>query len=202
MEEMEIKVKTIKEDFEELKAYQQGELNRLSQNINQKATRDDIDTSKAEILEQMHDLFKKMSTKFFTKDEINKKISSLSKKIKELNEHVYATENAKEDGMLTKKKLGPIECVSCEANLVNVQGIGAEYYANKKMPTKATNAMIGRYGAGFSKILSGLKEDLSHANLNHSVMNQNISDEIYQKRMERNASYDLETGHGYNTGSG
>ena len=72
--------------------------------------------------------------------------------------------NERDDGMLTKKHLGPIACASCEQNLVNLNGMNVEYNNWKKMPARETSERIARYGQGFSKILSTLREDLSNAN--------------------------------------
>ena len=77
-----------------------------------------------------------------------------------------------DDGMFTKKHLGPQACASCEKNLINVQGMPVDYYAWKKLPAHETNQRIARYGQGFSKILSTLKDDLSASNFNHHAASQ------------------------------
>ena len=75
-----------------------------------------------------------------------------------------------DDGMLTKKLLGPIACASCEKNLINIQGMPVDYHVWKKLPTNAPSERIARYGQGFSKILSTLREDNSTQNLNATPM--------------------------------
>ena len=55
-----------------------------------------------------------------TKEETTKKFSMLSKKVRELVEMYSKTQHGEDEGMLTKKNLGPINCASCEKNLVNL----------------------------------------------------------------------------------
>ena len=55
--------------------------------------------------------------------------------------------------------------------------MSVEYNNWKKMPARETSERIARYGQGFSKILSTLREDLSNANYNNqSLINQHIHD--------------------------
>ena len=51
-----------------------------------------------------------------------------------------------DDGMLTKKPLGPIACATCEKDLINMQGLPVDYYAWKGLPARETNERIARYG--------------------------------------------------------
>ena len=85
----------------------------------------------------------------------------------------------KEDGMFTKKTLGPMACASCEDKLVNVAGVHADYNNWKKMPGNkdVSNERIARYGQGFSKILSTLRDDISQMHL-HSNMPPHVHDRM------------------------
>jgi hypothetical protein len=49
----------------------------------------------------------------------------LSKKIKDQYEIISEINNNKEgeDGMFTKRNFGPMNCASCEKNIVNIQGM-------------------------------------------------------------------------------
>lgn len=71
--------------------------------------------------------------------------------------------------MLSKKHLGPNACASCEQNLVNMHGTSADYYNWKKLPARETNERIARYGQGFSKILSTLRDDIGQGSLIYQV---------------------------------
>jgi len=57
------------------------------------------------------------------KDETTKKLNQLSRKIKELYEFIGRDQGSNDDGMLTKRRLGPNACASCDKNLANLQGL-------------------------------------------------------------------------------
>lgn len=56
--------------------------------------------------------------------------------------------------------------------------MSAEYYNWRKMPARETSERIARYGQGFSKILSTLREDISNSHIMHnsSMQMQHIHD--------------------------
>ena len=64
----------------------------------------------------------------------SKRFNTLNRKIKELMEQVKNGNGREDDGMLTKKNLGPIACATCEKDLINMQGLPVDYYAWKGMP--------------------------------------------------------------------
>lgn len=100
-----------------------------------------------------------------SKEDTTRKLNQLSRKVKELFELVSSNSNVNEDGMLTKRHLGPNACASCDKTLVNMQGVQAEYSPHKKMPYREQADRIARYGAGFSKMLSTLQPSQSGVNL-------------------------------------
>lgn len=61
--------------------------------------------------------------------------------------------------MFTKKPLQGNSCASCEKNILNLYGQQADYYAWKRLPFREPNERIARFGQGFSKILSLMKND-------------------------------------------
>lgn len=63
--------------------------------------------------------------------------------------------------MVAKKPLGGYSCVSCEKNLVNVEGRHADYNPWGKFPFRDPTERIARVGHGFSKMLSMLKPEQS-----------------------------------------
>ena len=50
----------------------------------------------------------------------SKRFNTLNRKIKELMEQVKNGNGREDDGMLTKKNLGPIACATCEKDLINM----------------------------------------------------------------------------------
>lgn len=70
----------------------------------------------------------------------------MSRKIKEVLEVAKNGADKEDDGMLTKKNLGPIACATCEKDLINMSGLPVDYYAWKGLPARDTNERIARYG--------------------------------------------------------
>jgi hypothetical protein len=66
-----------------------------------------------------------------------------------------------EDAMFTKKHLGPVNCASCEKNVVNLEGRMADFLPWKRLPFKEPGERISKYGPGFSKILQMLRPERS-----------------------------------------
>jgi hypothetical protein len=128
-------------------------------------------------------LIQTYALKFYSREELNKKFLLINRKLKEFLNEGRGNSNDREDAMLSKKHLGPMACASCEQNLINMQGIGAEYHNWKKMPARETSERIARYGQGFSKILSTLREDISNSNMT-SVMQNHIHEKksLHQRK--------------------
>ena len=59
--------------------------------------------------------------------------------------------------MFSKRHLGPSACASCDKNLLNLQGVPADYHVWKKLPFRDPTERLARYGQGFSKILSHMR---------------------------------------------
>lgn len=92
-------------------------------------------------------------------------MNQLSRKVRELFDLVGGAQEKNEDGMLTKRHLGPNACASCDKTLTNLQGVQADFSPHKKMPYREQADRIARYGAGFSKMLSTLQPSQSGINL-------------------------------------
>lgn len=95
-----------------------------------------------------------------TKKELRKAIDSITdmfnKRIGELESSLIQEKEAEEDGMLSKRHLGPNACASCNKKLDNLQGIQVDFSPYKKMPVRDHSERIAKYGAGFSRMLSTL----------------------------------------------
>lgn len=87
----------------------------------------------------------------------SKRFNTLNRKIKELSENMRNGNGQMDDGMLTKKNLGPVACATCEKDLINMQGLPVDYHVWKGLPNRDTSERIARYGQGFSKILANLR---------------------------------------------
>lgn len=62
-----------------------------------------------------------------------------------------------DNAMFTKKPYGPVNCASCEKDIVNLEGTKAEYIVWKRLPFREPNDRIAKYGPGFSKMLNMIK---------------------------------------------
>jgi len=73
-----------------------------------------------------------------------------------LKENQTETED---NAMFTKKPYGPVNCASCEKDIVNLDGVRGEFLAWKRLPFREANERIAKYGPGFSKMLNSLKTE-------------------------------------------
>lgn len=125
--------------------------------VNQKANGFDV-RSEIERLERLiQDVTQKLAGNFASKEETAKKFQQLSKRIKDIFDLLQKSGTDAEDGMFTRKALGPANCASCDKNLVNILGNPVEFSPHKKMPYRETSERIARYGQGFSKMLSTIQ---------------------------------------------
>ena len=85
-----------------------------------------------------------------------------------------------DDAMFTKKHLGPMNCASCEKNIVNLEGRMADYLPWKRLPFKDPSERISKYGPGFSKILQMLRPERSNESVispdPHHFMKKSINE--------------------------
>ena len=52
--------------------------------------------------------------------------------------------DTEEDAMFTKKPLGPVSCASCEKDIVNLQGVKADFLSWKRLPEHNPRDRIAR----------------------------------------------------------
>lgn len=93
----------------------------------------DLSTKSSSLQDQMADLIKKFAL--------------MRGKVKEVLEILKRQDDENEDGMLTRKQLGPVNCASCDKNVFNLLGTAAEFSPAKKMPVRDSGTeRIARYG--------------------------------------------------------
>lgn len=90
--------------------------------------------------------------------------------------------------MFTKKPLGGFSCASCEKNIVNLEGVQAEFLPWKRLPFKESCDRISKYGPGFSKILSMLRPE------HRSIDDPTLPNEITSS-LKKSTTIDEETEH-------
>lgn len=62
-----------------------------------------------------------------------------------------------EDAMITKKKIGPMNCASCDKNIHNLSSVQPNPYNWKRMPQRIEPDRIANYGQGYSWFLKNLE---------------------------------------------
>jgi len=131
----------------------------------------------------------------------------IEKNIKNLFDHITRLDSGgrgdtEEDAMFTKKPFGPVNCASCEKDVVNLQGIKADFLAWKRLPERNPGDRIARYGQGFSKMLNMIKStDTGHLidqsfQSPHTSMGNAPSSAIMSARADQFGSNSYKTHHG------
>lgn len=125
-----------------------------------------------EALHQGIDQVMTSSTKKFSdKRETNKAIRLLERNLKNMYDLFISKDEGMgdaDDAMLAKKHFG-FTCMSCEKNLINLEGKKADFNNWSKLPFRDPGERMLRVGQGFSKMLSQLKPDLSKVAENGAI---------------------------------
>lgn len=130
------------------------------------------------MMERMQELFDQLKGLFQEKEPLKKKLATIEKNIKNLYDMVIATQKEpgiEDSGMLTKKYVGPVNCASCEKNIVNLLAQPVDYTVWKRLPFREPSERIARYGQGFSKILTMMKPSESEAAMQGVAQNRNFN---------------------------
>lgn len=130
----------------------------IEQVLPTKADKSELIDLQNQILDKLRDMIQQILQQFANKEDVMRRFSQLSKKIREILDLLNrGAGEFNEDGMFTKKHIGPMACASCEKGLTNLQAQQADYHVWKKLPFRDPAERIARYGPGFSKILSHMR---------------------------------------------
>lgn len=116
------------------------------------------------LLQRLDDLENSLD-RFADKNETKKALKALEKQIKNLFDLLMNQEaptkaaSGEDDAMFAKRPLGGWSCASCAKDIVNLQGMQAEYVPWSKWPLRDPNERIAKSGQGFSRILSNMKPE-------------------------------------------
>lgn len=83
--------------------------------------------------DRLFDYEKKLGI-YATKEDMSKTKNSTSRRFREIVELINNKDRTADEGMFTKKNLGPMACASCQKNLVNLEGMPVDYTVWKGMP--------------------------------------------------------------------
>lgn len=125
-----------------------------------KADLEALESKLDELLKQLFDMIP-------NKDDLKKKFDALNKRLRALegmlkNLSMIQQPN-EDDAMLTKKKLGPMNCASCDKGLHNLSGVQPNPYAWRRMPQRIEPDRIANYGIGYSWFLKNLESQQQSA---------------------------------------
>jgi ribosomal protein S15P/S13E len=148
----------LRKEFEQHRDQTNRNLNELNVTMPTKADKADLIDLENRFRDKLDEILRQLIELIPNKDEINKKFAQIQKKIRDILDQLKNRVDVREeDAMFTNKPLGPVNCASCEKDLVNMIGMPADYYAWKRMPQRGAPDRIARYGQGFSKLLSNLQ---------------------------------------------
>lgn len=129
IEEFQMEMDKLRQEFEEHRDLSNKELTSHNVQLLNKVSITDLDDVEQRLQQQIDEILQQMIL-FALKDDVNKRFSSITKKIREILE-IIDKNATNDDGMLTKRNLGPIACATCEKDLINLQGMPADYHAWK-----------------------------------------------------------------------
>ena len=120
LEDIITQINDLKEQLLKLEEHESQHYAEMMGEIKSKAGMSDLEDLEARLLEKITEIFKKIQSSYYPKDEVLKKLSAVNRKLREAMEQIGRAGTDIDDGMFTKKHLGPQACASCEKNLINV----------------------------------------------------------------------------------
>ena len=157
--------KDVVEIFKELEALKElkKRIFSLASAMEGKLDKEEFEKWKAE--NDFNQILNGLLKKFADKNEMLKALKKLENRILLLEEILKETGGAGvvdpgDGAMLAKKPLGGWSCASCQKDLLNIEGIRAQYHPWAKLPQRNPTERIAKVGQGFSRMLSMLKPEL------------------------------------------
>lgn len=135
-------------------------MGKVQEQLPLKATKEELADLEARMMQRLQEMFDQLRQMFPDKEALKKKLAAMEKNIKSLYEMIVANQNKgpqEESAMFTKKYVGPVNCASCEKDIVNLLAQPVDYHVWKRLPFREPSERIARYGQGFSKILTMMK---------------------------------------------
>lgn len=160
--DLEDKLQKLRDDFEKFKADVMGWLKDLQNALANKADLSALKDLEKYLLSKIEDLANDLDKRFADKNETKKALKALEKQIKNLYDLIMSRQGApqgEDDAMFAKKPLGGWSWASCAKDLINLQGIPAEFVPWRAWPFRDPNERVAKSGQGFSKILSKMKPE-------------------------------------------
>jgi hypothetical protein len=90
-----------------------------------KADKQDLFDLEQRLNDKLNEILRQLLELIPNKEELNKRFAAINKKLKELFDLLNNKGPAcheEDDGMFTKKPFGPVNCASCDKDIVNLIG--------------------------------------------------------------------------------
>lgn len=161
----------MRREFNQFRDNTSRNLQDLNMTMPTKADKTDLVDLENRFRDKLDEIIRQLIELIPNKEEINKRFAAIQKKLREIMEQLKNRHDHDDDAMFSKKHLGPVNCASCEKDIVNLIGMPVDYYAWKRMPQRGAPDRIARYGQGFSKLLSNLQfqTDTLNATVHESI---------------------------------
>lgn len=161
IKDLEAKLQTLRDDFEKFKADAMRWLKDLQDALENKADLTTLKDLENELLSRLEDLANGLDKRFADKNETKKALKALEKQIKSLYDLIMSQQGrgGQDDAMFAKKPLGGWSCASCAKDLVNLQGMPADFVPWSRWPLRDPNERLAKSGQGFSRVLSKMKPE-------------------------------------------
>ena len=177
---LEDKIQALRDDFEKFKEDVMKWLKDLQDALDNKADITALKELEKYLLGQIDDLAAACDKKYADKNETKKALKALEKQIKNLFDLLMNQEGRQgdDDAMFAKKPLGGWSCASCAKDLVNLQGLQADFVPWSRWPLRDPNERLAKSGQGFSRILSKMKPE--YVTQPHFYPHDSMTEDQYQ----------------------
>lgn len=181
IKDLEDKLNQLRTDFEKFKDDVMRWLKDLQDALANKADISALKDLERYLLSRLEELENGLDKRFADKNETKKALKALEKQIKNLFDLLMnqdgTARKGEDDAMFAKKPLGGWSCASCARDLVNLQGIQAEWVPWRQWPFRDPNERVAKSGQGFSRILSKMKPE--YVTQPNFYPHESIQDEKY-----------------------
>ena len=124
VDRLEAELAKLRNDFERHAHDANSRLSDIDGILPTKADKSDLLDLQNAILDRVRQMIEQLLGQFATKEDVNRRLNQITKKIRELFDLLNRGRDDNDDtAMLSKKHLGPVACVSCEKNLVNLEAV-------------------------------------------------------------------------------
>ena len=182
--DLEEKLQKLRDDFEKFKDDVMKWLRDLQNALANKADLSALKELEKYLLSKLEDLANGLDKRFADKNETKKALKALEKQIKNLFDLLMNQNSGlkgEDDAMFAKKPLGGWSCASCAKDLINLQGLQAEFVPWRAWPFRDPNERIAKSGQGFSRVLSKMKPEFATQNAFYSpdsITNEKVLETI------------------------